>query len=184
VRFCKRFEQALKEIETAQAIAPGTPMYERDRGRILYYGRRYDDAILQLTRTLELKSELVSARAWLWRSYEMKRDYSGAFETFIKGQKDPKRVEVFRTAYATQDWQGVKRKFLEFSNFDEQKRGGFYDIATLFAQLGEKEQAFAYLNKAIEERRWEIAMLNVDPQLDPLREDPRFIELLRRVGLR
>jgi serine/threonine protein kinase len=182
--FSKRFEQALKEIEIAQAIAPGTSMYERDRGRILYYGRRYDDAILQLTRTLELKAELVSARAWLWRSYEMKRDYSGAFETFIKGQKDPKRVEVFRTAYATQGWQGVKRKFLEFSNFDEQKRGGFYDIATLFAQLGEKEQAFVYLNKATEDRRWEIAMLNVDPQLDPLREDPRFIELLRRVGLR
>lgn len=180
----KRFEQALKEIETAQAIAPGTPTYERDRGRILYYSRRYDDAIVQLTRTLELKADLISARAWLWRSYEMKRDYSDAFETFIKGQKDPNRVEVFRTAYATQGWQGVKRKFLEFTNSDEQKRGGFYDIAILFAQLGEKEQAFAYLSKAIEDRRWEIAMLNVDPQLDPLREDPRFIELLRRVGLR
>ena len=45
----------MKEIETAQAIAPGTGMYERDRGRILYYSRRYDKAVIQLTRTLELK---------------------------------------------------------------------------------------------------------------------------------
>ena len=45
-----RFEQALKEMETAQELAPGTPRYERDRGRILYYSRRYDEAIVQLTR--------------------------------------------------------------------------------------------------------------------------------------
>ena len=176
-----RFEQALKEIETAQAIEPGTVIYERDRGRILYYWRRYDEAIIQLTRSLELKSDAGSI--WLVRSYEMKGDYSAAFEVFIKNQKDPQRIEAYRTAYETAGWQGLRRKFLEFSLLDEQNIGGvkLYQIAVLFAQLGDKDQAFAYLNKVAEGRWWQIVVLNVDPQLDPLRGDPRFTELLRLV---
>ena len=181
-----RFEQALKEIETAQTIAPGTALYERDRGRILYYWRRYEAAIVQLQRTLELKPDFQSVWFLLWRSYEIKGDYPSAFESFMKSQNDPERMQTFRTAYETAGWQGVKRKFLEFLKIDVQQRGGilFYDLATLHAQLGEKEEAFAYLNKAIDERRWEVTILNTDPQLDPLRDDPRFNELLRRVGFR
>lgn len=175
-----RFEQALKEIETARAIAPGTPWHERDRGRILYYSRRYDEAIIQLTRSIELKQQ--SGSIWLVRSYEMKGDYSGAFEAFMKTQKDPQRIEAYRTAYETAGWQGVKRKSLEFFLLEKQKRGGhLFQIAVLYAQLGEKEQAFAFLNKLAEERWWQIVVLNVDPQLDSLRGDPRFEELLRLV---
>jgi hypothetical protein len=49
--------------------------------------------------------------------------------------------------------------------------------------LGEKDQAFEYLNKAVEEHEWAVIMLNVEPTLDSLRSDPRFAELVRRVGL-
>ena len=176
-----RFEQALKEIETAQVIAPGTEMYERDRGRILYYWHRYDEAIVQFTRSLELKPD--SGAIWLSRSYEMKGDYAAAFEAFMKTQKDTQRLEAYRTAYETAGWHGVQRKFLEFANLDEQKGGvaNNYHIAIAFVRLGEKEHAFAYLNKLVEERSWQIAMVNVDPQLDPLRGDPRYEKLLRRV---
>jgi tetratricopeptide (TPR) repeat protein len=179
-----RFEQALKEIETAQAIAPGTGMYERDRGRILYYWRRYDEAIVQLTREMDLMPDAVNG-IWLSRAYEMKGNYGAAFEAFLKTQKDPQRLEAFHTAFETAGWQGVQRKFLEYSILDEQKDGGAnnYKIAISFAQLGEKKQAFAYLNKLVEERSWQITMLNVDPQLDSLRGDPRFNELLRQVRL-
>lgn len=176
-----RFEQALKEIETAQTIAPGTPLYERVRGQILYYWRRYDEAIVQLTRGIDLKPDTGSL--WLSRSYEMKGDYGAAFEAFVKTQKDPQRLEAYRTAFETAGWLGVQRKFLEFSKLDEQKgeRANNYQIAIAFARLGEKQQAFAYLNKLVEERSWQIPFFNVDPQLDPLRGDPRFNELLRLV---
>jgi Tfp pilus assembly protein PilF len=159
-----RFEQALKEIKTAQAIAPGTSRHERDLGTILYYSRRYDEAIVQLTRSLELKPG--SGAIWLSRSYEMKGDYPAAFEAFMTTQKDPQRLEAFRAAYETAGWQGVQRKFLEFSILDEQKSGSSnsYKIAITLAQLGEKEQAFAYLNKLVADRSWQIAALNVDPQ--------------------
>ena len=176
-----RFEQALKENETAQAIAPGTARYERDRGRILYYARRYDEAIVQLARSLDLRRD--SGATWLSRAYEMKGDYAAAFEAFMKTIQDPQLIEAYRSTYETAGWQGVKRKSLEFSILDEQsgKNVNNYKIAIAFAQLGEKRQAFAYLNKLAEERSWQIAWLNVDPQVDPLRGDPRFDELLRLV---
>ncbi|MCM3872496.1 MAG: protein kinase [Pyrinomonadaceae bacterium] len=176
-----RFEQALKEIETAMTIAPGAVFYERERGKILYFARRYDEAIAQFARSLELKAD--SGSMWLSRAYEMKGDYSAAFEAFVKTQKDSQRIEAFRTAYETDGWRGVKWKFLEFAKLAEPKSGyvNSYQIAIAYAQLGEKEQALVYLNKLVAERSWQVSMLAVDPQVDSLRGDPRFEELLKRV---
>lgn len=177
-----RFEQALKEIETAQAIAPATPAHERDRGRILYYSRRYDEAIVQFARQAELRQ--ASGGTWLSRAYEMKGDYAAAFEAFVKTQNDPQRIEAFREAYATAGWHGVQRSFIEFSKLDGvkgQSANQHYQIAIAFARLGENDQAFRYLNKLVEERSWHVATFNVDPQLDSLRGDPRFDELLKHI---
>jgi eukaryotic-like serine/threonine-protein kinase len=179
-----RFDKAMAEIETVLAIAPGTAFYENDRGRILYYSRRYDEAIVQLKRTIELKVELESAWSWLRRAYEMKGDDAGAFDSFIKSRKNPERIEAFRKAYETAGYQAVERKFLEFSKLDEQPGSNFYEMAIVSLRVGEREQAFAYLNKAVETRQWEVASLNIDPQLDNLRADPRFTELVKRVGLK
>ena len=182
-----RFELALKEIETAQGIAPGTSIYERERGKIPYYARRYDEAIVLLKRHVELVPD--TGQIWLSRAYEMKGDYAAAFEAFIQTQKDPQRVEVFRTTFETTGWQGVTRKFIEFSLLDEQngkqntKGVAYYKIAIAFAQLGEKDQAFVYLNKMVAERAYQVSQLYVDPLVDPLRGDPRFeaiIKLIRR----
>ena len=176
-----RFELALKEIEAGQEIAPGTSLYERERGKILYYARRYDEAIVQLQRQVELIPD--AGQIWLSRAYEMKGDYAAAFEAFIQTQKDPQRIDAFRTTFETTGWQGVTRKFTEFSLLDEQNGKGvnIYKIAIAFAQLGEKDQAFVYLNKLVAERSWQVSQLYVDPQVDPLRGDPRFDELLRNI---
>jgi tetratricopeptide (TPR) repeat protein len=176
-----RVEQALKEIETALTLAPGARWYEQERGKTLYFARRYDEAIPQLVRSVELNRGL--GGIWLSRAYEMKGNYAAAFEPFLNTEKDPQRVEAYRAAYETAGWHGVKRKFLEFTLLDEQKGVGVnnYQIAIAFAQLGEKDQALVYLNKLVAERSWQIPMLLVDPQIDPLRGDPRFEELLKLV---
>jgi tetratricopeptide (TPR) repeat protein len=176
-----RFEQALKEIETAMTIAPGAVSYENERGKILYFARRYDEAITQYGMSIELKPD--SGTIWLSRAYEMKGYYAAAFEPFLKTERDPQRVEAYRAAYGTAGWQGVQRKFIEFSKLDEQqgKVVNNYKMAITFAQLGEKEQALVYLNKLVAERSWQIPMLTVDPQVDPLRGDPRFEKLLKLV---
>jgi serine/threonine protein kinase len=175
-----RFELALKEIESAQGIAPGNSIYERERGKIPYYARRYDEAIVLLKRHVELVPD--TGQIWLSRAYEMKGDHPAAFEAFIQTQKDPQRVEAFRTTFETTGWQGVTRKFIEFSLLDEQNgKQNYYKIAIAFAQLGEKDQAFVYLNKLVAERAWQVSQLYVDPLVDPLRGDPRFEALLKLI---
>jgi len=58
-----------------------------------------------------------------------------------------------------------------------------YDIAEIYVGLGEKERAFEWLDKAVEERPRFLVDLRVEPKLDPVRSDPRFAVLLRRTGL-
>jgi Tfp pilus assembly protein PilF len=182
-----RFDQAIKEIETAQAIAPGTHAYERDRGRILFYARRYDAAIVQLKRAIELQPDSHSAFSWIVRAHEMKGDQAGAFDWFIRWRelKHTDLVEEYRQAYAAGGWLAVKRKLLDFvKHGKDYPEMDAYEIAGNLILLGETTGAFVYLNKAVEKREWEVTMLNMDPFLDGVRGDPRFTELLQRANFR
>jgi len=182
-----RFDEAIATVEAALEIDPNSLWLQRERGRFLYYARRYDEAIVQFERVLEVDENFGTARGWLFRAYEMKGDYAGAYETFIKSQKrnNPDRIEIYQKAYETAGWREVRRKLLEFDKLGEQKPGSnLFAIAVQCALLGDKEQAFEYLNKAVEKRHSQMVMLNVEPAFDSLRDDPRFDELVRRVGLK
>ena len=105
----------------------------------------------------------------------------------MKGQKarNSEHIAPFQNAYETSGWHGVRQKFLELEKLDEQKpSGNYFRLARQCTMVGEKEQAFEYLNKAIEKHHGQLIMLNVDPTFDALRDDPRFDELVRRVGLK
>ncbi len=179
-----RIDEAMTEIETALAIVPNSLIYQRDRGRILYYARRYDEAIVELERVIELDEKFWTAYDWLWDTYEMKGDYAGAYKTFIKCYKqgNSDRFKAYQRAYETAGWKGVRRKKLEIIKQDELTPRSA--IAVLSALLGEKEEAFKYFNEALEKREWGMIMMNVEPTLDSLRSDPRFDELVRRVGFK
>jgi DNA-binding winged helix-turn-helix (wHTH) protein/tetratricopeptide (TPR) repeat protein len=183
-----RFDEAFKEIETAQSIHPGALMYMRDRGRYLYYTRRYDEAISQLKRVIELDENFVTAYGWLWRACELKGDTGAAYDSFIKRERkvNSEKAEIFQKAYETGGWQAVKRKHLEINKPDaiKPRANVYFEMAGNAAFLGEKDHAFEFLGKAVEQRDWQIIMLNVEPMFDPLRDDPRFDELVRRAGLK
>ena len=122
-----RFDQAMTEIETALAIAPGTT-YECDRGRVLYYSRRYDEAIVQLKRAIELKENFPRAWFWLLRAQEMKGDYAGAYGSFIKWeaiQKD-EHLEDYQTAHEIAGWRGVRQKIIEDTFYDLAEDAAFW----------------------------------------------------------
>ena len=180
-----RFDEAIKEVEIAQSIYPGALMYMRDRGRYLYYARRYDEAIEQLNRVIDLDEDFDTAYRWLWRSYELKGDTDAAYRIFIKRlqKTNPDRVEILQKSYESGGWQAVRRKQLELNKLDGNS-DTYFEMARQTAVLGEKDEAFDFLNKAIEQRDWQIIMLNVEPMLDNLRGDPRFDELVKRVGLK
>ncbi|HEY8559226.1 MAG TPA: hypothetical protein VIL74_02400 [Pyrinomonadaceae bacterium] len=179
------FDEAIAEIETALEINPNSLPLQRDRGRILFYARRYDEAIVQLKRVVELDENFEPTWGYLFLSYEMKGDEAHAYEAFLKFQKRmTKRIEIYRKDYETAGWRAVRRKLLEFSKLDEKAPGSnLFAIARQCALLGKKNEAFEYLNKAFEKHQMQMVMLKVEPSLDSLRDDPRFDELVKRVGL-
>ena len=141
---------------------------------------------MQLKRVLEIDKNFNTSSGLLYRAYEMKGDYARAFEWFVKDQKqrNSERIEDYQKAYETGGWQNVNRKLLEFEKLNEQTTSNYYQIARQYALLNEKEQAFEYLNKAFAERQSQMTLLKVEPIFDSLRDDPRFNELLRRIGFK
>ena len=174
-----RVDEALAEIETAQTIDPGSTMYMEHRGRILYYARRYDEAITQFQQVIDLDDRINQPYEGLSRVYEIKGDYAAAYQFFLKREERSKRkdrLEIYQKVYETAGWMGVRRELAE--SLGKQH----FDLARLYALQGEKDAAFESLNKAVEKREWQIVTLKVEPAFDSLRDDPRFDELLGRVG--
>ncbi len=182
-----RFVEAIAEAKKAQEFNPNSLQHQQVDGVILYLARRYDEAILQLRRVVEVDENHATAYAWLWLVYEMKGDRAQAYEWFMKSQKriNSEHIELFQKAYETSGWRGVRQGFFELNKVKEQKpSANYFAMARQCALLGDKEQAFEYLNKAVEKRQGQMCMLNVEPSFDLLRDDPRFDELVRRVGLK
>ena len=180
-----RFDEAVAEINLALEIDPNSIYIQGYRGRILFLARRYDEAILQFKQIFEVNEKF--DLGWLWTSYQLKGNDGAAYEWFIKSQKErnPERLEVYQNAYKTAGWRGVRLKHLEFEKLNDQKpSANFYAMARQCALVGDNEQAFAYLNKAVEKRQGQMFQLNVEPPFDILRDDSRFDELVRRVGLK
>ncbi len=182
-----RFDEAVSEAKTAQEINPNSLQHQHVGGVILYLARRYDEAIVQQRRVIEVDENHATAYSWLSLASDLNGDDAAAFEWFMKSQKrkDSENAELFQKTYETSGWQGVRQKFFELQKLNEQKpSANLYAMARQCALLGDKEQAFEYLNKAVEKHQGQMVMLNVEPSFDNLRDDPRFDELVGRVGLK
>ena len=181
-----RFNEAIAEAKTSQEINPGSIAVQQNFGRILYLARRYDEAIIQFKQIVEAKggsSEVYYG--YLWLVNEMKGDTAQAYKWFMEYQKQnfPENVQLYQKAYETLGWHGVRQKFFTVQKLNEHKpSANLYAMARQCALLGEKKQAFEYLNKAIEKRQGQLVQLNVEPSFDILHDDPLFEEMVRRLG--
>jgi serine/threonine protein kinase/tetratricopeptide (TPR) repeat protein len=113
---------------------------------------------------------------------ELNPNYSEAVEELARVQDsrgEPDAAEFVRASMDAGDWQAFLRSMTE-----QRSRLKLYPyfVATFFAELGEKDKAFATLNEALETKDQHVAWMKVDPFMDPLRDDPRFPEMLRRAG--
>ncbi|MCA1638935.1 MAG: hypothetical protein LC768_11500, partial [Acidobacteria bacterium] len=142
------------------------------------------DAIAQLNRVVEMDSASPSVYFFLWRSFHKKGDYPRAYESFMRFQQLIKTkddaLKSYETAYAKSGWQDVLLKNLEIL---KATNASAYHIAALMALLGQHDEAFRYLDDAVKNRSLEIPSIIGDPSLDSLRGDPRYDELVRRVGI-
>ena len=181
--------EGLLEMRKARDLDPLSPGINADVGILLYYTRDYEAAVAQCRKALELDPRLPSAHWYLSRIHVARERHEEAMNAMIAGNAfaygegaDPEMPS--REAYRTQGWTGYLRQDLKENLGRQSRTGGFaLNIAVGYLRLGDKPMALDWLEKALDERSFRMGYLKVEPTWDPLRSEPRFQELLRRVGL-
>ena len=181
-----RHDQAIAEIRRARELDPLSLSVNLGVGVRLSFARQYDQAIEALKKTLELDQNYAPAHIHLGYNYALKGMYQEAiaeYQKFIKLSGDDTSVQVsLGMAYASAGEREKAQAILKrLQTTKEYVSPG--ELAALYAALGEREQAFASLEKAYAVRDPQLQYLGVDRSFDPLRSDPRFADLVRRVGL-
>ena len=180
-----RFDEAIAEMKTVIDLEPASLFHQQNYANCLYYARRYDEAVAQYKRVLAMDENHINSFKWLINILAFQGKETEAFEWFMKSltlqKADEETVRIYKTAFQTSGWQGVLSE--QANRFDESDevyfRGAAYN-----AQIGNKDQAFEYLEKSFQRRELWMSYLQVDPLVDSLRGDPRFGELIKRVGLK
>lgn len=181
-----RFEEGIQEDRRAVELDPLSPEANWFLGWMLYSARRYEEAIDQLRKTIDLDPNFFLAHTVLGVAYEQKGRMPAAISELEKGVRlgecNQSLGELGR-AYAVV---GKRREAQQLAGrlIGEWKRShvGAYDIAIIETGLGEKDQAIAWLESAYQDRTFFMDNLKVEPELDTLRSDPRFKDLLRRMN--
>ncbi|MDQ6652176.1 MAG: hypothetical protein M3Y84_05470, partial [Acidobacteriota bacterium] len=178
-----RLAEAIAEAKKAQELDPLSLPANENVGDILYLARRYDQAIEQLRKTLELDQNYGVAHNTLAKVYDAQGRHQEALDERLKGAT-PETIAQTKQIYAASGIRGVWQNRLE-QLLERSKREYVSpsDIALYYARLNDKDQAFAWLEKGLQERSILFTYLIADARFDNLRSDPRYAELLRRVGL-
>lgn len=182
-----RFEDAISEARRTRELEPLSFITDVHLGWILYMAGRYDEAIGQCQRMLEIDGDFFPARRYLGLAYEQKGMYGEAiaeFERAVDLSGSPLIVALLGHAYAAGGKQEEARRILaDLQGLSNQRYVSPYTIAAIHTGLGDKEEAFRWLEKAYEERDVWLMNLNVDPVFKEIRSSRRFQELVVRTGL-
>jgi eukaryotic-like serine/threonine-protein kinase len=186
-----QIEEGLKESHRALELDPLATIMNVSLAANLYYARRFDESIAQCKKTMELDPESFMPRERLIEVLLVKKDYTDAFSEYEKltkiygiYEKEKAAIEAVKEEYSKLGEEGFWKKKLEFDLENFKKGDGtYYNIAVNYSMLRETDAAFALLGKSIETHELQLDQLKVDPRMDPLRSDPRFNNLLRKVNL-
>jgi tetratricopeptide (TPR) repeat protein len=183
----KRFDEAIPEMKRAEELDPLSPVISADAGLALVYARRYDEAIAQTKRALSLDPNFFNARYTLGYAYDGKRLYAEAIAEYRKAlalNDDPYAKAFLVRSLAKSGRRADALKLVEELKSESATRYvPNYCLAMAYTALGEKEEAFALLEKDIAEHSSFVSVLAVEPALDDLRDDQRFKAMLRRLNL-
>ena len=183
-----RFEEGIAEASKSQQIEPLFAEHTSVLGWDLYLAHRYDESIQQHRKAIELDPEYWIGYSWLGHALAQKGQLTEAIAAFKKATSVEKviaepLVGLGRVYAVSGNKQEALRVLDELKDSSKRPYVSSYLIATLYAGLGDNDQAFVSLEKAYEDRSWYMTHLNLDPELKPLHSDPRFNDLVKRVGL-
>jgi DNA-binding winged helix-turn-helix (wHTH) protein/TolB-like protein len=178
-----RFDQAIAESKLAIDLEPASLFNQRAFADSLHFARRHAEAAAQYKRVIEMNENFGTGYMWLSLTLALSGKEQEAFAVWMKTLRkaDEETIRAFQTAFQTEGWIGVMR--LRAERWEKGNEVYFHGAA-YNALIGEKDKAFEFLAKSFERREHWIAYLEVDPRLDNLRGDPRFEELVRRVGMK
>jgi len=182
-----RHDDALTEIALARELDPVSLVINSDLGWAYYFARQYDHAVLQFRRALELDPNLMIPQFALGLVYEQKGMFEESLAAFQKAVSlspgDQENIAGLGHAYAVAGRREDALKII--ARLMQTSQQGFipsWGIATIYIGLDNTDEAFVWLEKALADRLSIMVYIQTDPVLDPLRSDPRFQALVRRMG--
>jgi len=182
-----RSDQGLRETKKAQELDPLSLIINTSLGWQLYVARHNDQAAEQLRKVLDIDAKFAPARRMLEEVYAQmgkQKEAVAEREKILSLSGSPELAASIEEDFSKAGYKGVLQSWLD--GLTEISKHGYvssYSIAQAYMRMGEKEKAFAWLEKAYEEHDSGLVSLAVEPMFDAVRPDPRFRDILRRMKL-
>jgi tetratricopeptide (TPR) repeat protein len=185
----RQFDQAIAERKLFKALDPLSPFAVADAGYPIYYARRFDEAIKAYREALELDRNFSWGHLWIGQALVQQGKFNEAIaeiqEAIRLSNGDVRARATLGHAYAVAGKQAEALKVVdELKQLSQQRYVAPYFIAVIYVGLKNNGEAFAWLEKAYQERHPYLILMDVEPVFDPIRDDSRFVSLKRRVGLK
>ncbi len=182
-----KLNESVASLERAHELDPLSLIINADLGTAYLYAGQFEKAVAQYKKTIELDENFYYAHAYLGRTYMMMGDYDKAIKEYEKAQSlnnDPRVLMLFACNYSRMGNRAEALKKIEtLEKISEEKYVSPYYFALAYTSLGDKDKAFEWLEKAFAVREGRMTLMKADPLLNDLHSDPRFKDLLKRVGL-
>jgi TolB-like protein/DNA-binding winged helix-turn-helix (wHTH) protein/tetratricopeptide (TPR) repeat protein len=182
-----RSAEALEESRKAMALDPLLALYRASYAHRIAYARRFDDAAAECNKALELDANHPTAHLYLGQIEEYRELFPSAIIHFRKAYESsgsPLHLANLGHAYARNGNRDEALNILaQLRTLSKTRYVSPYAFALVYIGLAETEKAFEWLQKAATERSPTLTTLKIDPVFDDLRRDPRFVSLLRQIGL-
>jgi len=181
--------QAIAERQRAVSIEPRSPLLNAALGEAYYEAHRYSDSIASNQQALSIDPRYADAIINIGRASEQMRMYLQAQQYYQSiltfAPHEPALLALLGHLYAVTGREAEAREIIsQLQQMSQSKYVPSLYVALIYIGLGEKDQAFVWLDKAYEERCDFLVYLPTDPMADPLRSDPRFLALLERLHLK
>lgn len=191
LRAMGRWPEAISEMQKARELDPLSVVMARTLGITYYWAGQYDNAIEQYKKALDLDANRATVHDSLADVYAKKKLYKEAIaeeQRYLTLSGDEQSAADLLTDFEKMGYQkarqNLSRKYLELMiPAAEEQYISPMAFAALYTDLGEKDKAFEWLEKCFQERSSWLVFLKTDPQFESLRSDPRFKDLLHRIGI-
>jgi adenylate cyclase len=181
-------EKSAQEEQAADVLDPLSVQTLIGTISNLYYRRQYDDGLIRARTAIRLYPQISAFHVLLSNFYTAQRKDKLSVEEILTAEETGgaplERLAALRAANKTAGPMGLRRKRIELNIKQAGKTSiNAYDIAIDYAVAGDKDQALVWLERALQARDSKITVIAVEPIFDNLRSDPRFVGLLRQMGL-